>query len=124
MAGKQDRRTKPRNHDSGDRVVVAPPCAMVIFGATGDLTKRLILPALYNLVTANRLPAGFKLIGIGLSAKTTAEWRQGLEEMMKQSVAQGAGEFQVDHINETTWRWLTERMSYLQGDLNDPGTYS
>ncbi len=36
---------------------VAPPCAMVIFGAGGDLTKRLVVPALYNLVTAKRPPA-------------------------------------------------------------------
>ena len=43
---------------------VAPPCAMVIFGAGGDLTKRLVTPALYNLVTAKRLPDGFRLVGI------------------------------------------------------------
>ena len=124
MAGKQDHRTNARNLDADDRVVVAPPCAMVIFGATGDLTKRLIMPALYNLANAKRLPTGFRLVGISLPAKTTAEWRNGLEEMLKQSVVQGGGEFQADHINDTAWRWLTERMSYLQGDLNDPGTYS
>jgi glucose-6-phosphate 1-dehydrogenase len=124
MAGKHDQPTNNKSGMANDRVVVAPPCAMVIFGATGDLTKRLIVPALYNLVNAKRLPPGFKLVGIGLSLETTAEWRQSLEEMMKQFVAQGGGEFQADHINDTAWHWLTERMSYLQGDLNDPGTYS
>jgi glucose-6-phosphate 1-dehydrogenase len=104
--------------------MVAPPCATVIFGAAGDLTKRLIVPALYNLVNAKRLPAGFKLVGVDLSSKTTTEWCQGLAEMMKQSVTQLGGEFQPDHIDQTAWRWLTERMTYLQGDLNDPGTYS
>jgi glucose-6-phosphate 1-dehydrogenase len=124
MAGKQDLRTNARSLVADDRVVVAPPCAMVIFGATGDLTKRLVVPALYNLVNSKRLPPGFKLVGIGLSLETTAEWRQSLQEMMKQFVAQGGGEFQADHIDDTAWRWLTERMSYLQCDLNDPGTYS
>jgi glucose-6-phosphate 1-dehydrogenase len=124
MAGKQDQLTNNKGGMANDRVVVAPPCAMVIFGATGDLTKRLVVPALYNLVNSKRLPAGFKLVGIGLSLETTAQWRQSLQDMMKQFVAQGGGEFQADHIDDAAWRWLTERMSYLQGDLNDPGTYS
>src|SRR5262245_23977434 len=123
MTVKRDQRTDARSLVAEDRVVMAPPCAMVIFGATGDLTKRLIVPALYNLVNAKRLPAGFKLVGISLSSKNTAEWRHGLEEMMSQSVAQGGGEFQADRIKGTTWGWLTERMTYLQGDLNNPETY-
>jgi glucose-6-phosphate 1-dehydrogenase len=124
MAAKQDQLANNKSGMANDGVMVAPPCAMVIFGATGDLTKRLVVPALYNLVNAKRLPKGFKLVGIGLSSTTTTEWRQSLEDMMNQFVAQGGGEFQADHINETAWRWLTDRMTYLQGDLNDPGTYS
>src|SRR5262245_64665914 len=111
MTVKREQRTNARSLVAEDRAVMAPPCAMVIFGATGDLTKRLIVPALYNLVNAKRLPAGFKLVGIGLSSKNTAEWRHGLEEMMSQSVAQGGGEFQDDRIKATTWGWLTERMT-------------
>jgi glucose-6-phosphate 1-dehydrogenase len=102
--------------------VVAPPCAMVIFGAAGDLTKRLIVPALYNLVNAKQLSEGFQLVGVDLAAKTAEEWREGLTDTMKEFVAH-EGEFQVDHIDQDAWQWLTERMSYLQGDLNDPGTY-
>ncbi|HZT20573.1 MAG TPA: glucose-6-phosphate dehydrogenase [Dongiaceae bacterium] len=96
---------------------------MVIFGAAGDLTKRLVVPALYNLSNAKRLSKGFQLVGVDLAAKSTEEWRQGLSDMMNQFVAQGGGEFQADHIDQTAWRWLTDRMSYLQGDLNDPGTF-
>lgn len=44
----------------------APPCAMVIFGAAGDLTKRLVVPALYNLVNAKRLSDGFRLVGVDM----------------------------------------------------------
>ena len=43
--------------------------------------------------------------------------------MMNEFVTKGGGEFQADHIDQTAWRWLTGRMSYLQGDLNDPATY-
>ncbi|MCI0429338.1 MAG: glucose-6-phosphate dehydrogenase [Rhodospirillales bacterium] len=95
---------------------------MVIFGASGDLTKRLVVPALYNLVDAKRLASGFQLVGVALNAKTTEEWRQELTDAMKGFVAH-RGEFEAEHIEETAWRWLTDRMSYLQGDLNDPETY-
>src|SRR5262245_48223633 len=100
----------------------APPCAMVIFGAAGDLTKRLVVPALYNLVTAKQLAEGFQLVGVDLASKTTEEWRKGLTDTMKEFVGR-EGEFQVDHIDEAAWRWLTDRMSYVQGDITNPATY-
>jgi glucose-6-phosphate 1-dehydrogenase len=112
--------TKGARHEDAD---AAPPCAMVIFGAAGDLTKRLIMPALYNLVNAKQLARGFRLVGIDLARKTTEEWRKDLTETMKDFVG-GAGEFHADHIDEAAWGWLTERMSYLQGDLTDSATYS
>jgi glucose-6-phosphate 1-dehydrogenase len=105
-----------------DGAPVAPPCAMVIFGAAGDLTKRLVVPALYNLVNAGRLPSEFQLVGVDLASKTTEEWRTGLTNTMQEFVG-GEGEFAVDHIEESAWQWLMDRMSYLQGDLNDPETY-
>ena len=106
-----------------DDAPVAPPCAMVIFGAAGDLTKRLVVPALYNLVTARRLPDGFALLGVDLADMTVEQWRQGLTDMMREFVAKGGGEFEVDRIDEKAWRWLTDRMAYVQGDLTDPGAY-
>src|SRR5262245_6171036 len=105
-----------------DGATVEPPCAMVIFGAAGDLTKRLVVPALYNLVNAGRLPNEFQLVGLDLATKSTEEWRAGLTDAMQEFVG-ADGEFAVDHIDQTAWQWLTERMSYLQGDLNDPEAY-
>jgi glucose-6-phosphate 1-dehydrogenase len=102
---------------------VAPPCTMVIFGAAGDLTKRLVIPALYTLALTNQLADGFQLVGVDLAAKTTDDWRAGLTATMNQFVTTGGGEFEADHIDQTAWRWLTSRMSYVQGDLNDPGLY-
>jgi glucose-6-phosphate 1-dehydrogenase len=96
---------------------------MVIFGAGGDLTKRLVAPALYNLVIAKQLPDGFRLVGVDRGDKTVEDWRKSLTEMMNEFVASGNGEFRADHIDQTAWRWLTDRMSYLKGDITDRQTY-
>src|SRR4029079_14729845 len=101
----------------------APPCAMVIFGAAGDLTKRLLVPALYELVRAQQLPAQFQLIGVATTAQTTADWRGNLAQMLREFVAHGGGEFSADGLDQAAWSWLTERMTYLAGDLNDAETY-
>ena len=58
--------TPSKQPDPAEEVAVAPPCAMVIFGAAGDLTRRLVVPALYNLINAGRLPNEFRLVGIDL----------------------------------------------------------
>ena len=92
---------KKRVADAPDGAPVAPPCAMVIFGAAGDLTKRLVVPALYNLVNAGRLPNEFQLIGLDLAPKTTEEWRTGLTQTMQEFVG-ADGEFAVDHIDQTS----------------------
>src|SRR6185295_395679 len=105
-----------------DGAPLAPPCVMVIFGAAGDLTKRLVVPALYNLVGAGRLPDEFRIVGVDLASKSTKEWRTGLTETMEGFVGSDA-EFAVDHIDQNAWQWLTERMSYLQGDLTDAEMY-
>jgi glucose-6-phosphate 1-dehydrogenase len=118
----QDRLIQPKRVAQTETAAAAPPCAMIIFGATGDLTKRLIVPALYNLVNAKQLPNGFRLVGVGRAAESADEWRKSLTEMLQGSIRHD-GEFQEDHLDEGAWRWLTDRMSYLHGDLNDRETY-
>src|SRR3984893_12643210 len=100
-------------------VAVGPPPAMVIFFAAGALKKRLVVPALYNLTTTRQLPDGFQLVGVDRSAKSTQEWRAGLTDTMKEFIGH-EGEFQVDRIDQNAWQWLADRMTYLQGDLNEP----
>jgi glucose-6-phosphate 1-dehydrogenase len=123
LVGAQQPPASAEKPASAENAGVAPPCTMVIFGAAGDLTKRLVVPALYSLALANQLADGFQLVGVDLATKTTDDWRAGLTATMNQFVTQGGGEFEADHIDQTAWRWLTSRMSYLQGDLNDPGLY-
>jgi glucose-6-phosphate 1-dehydrogenase len=93
---------------------------MVIFGAAGDLTKRLVVPALYNLACAKLLPPEFAIIGLDLADHTDEDWRQSLRQMTVEFVKHGGGEAQV---REDVWQWLTSRMTYQKGDLNDPATY-
>jgi glucose-6-phosphate 1-dehydrogenase len=98
----------------------ADPCAMVIFGAGGDLTKRLVVPALYNLSRTKVLPEKFALIGADLAEGSAESWRDHLYDMLKSFVGNAAAEFDVDRIDEAAWRRVAEKMSYVQGDLTKP----
>jgi glucose-6-phosphate 1-dehydrogenase len=100
----------------------AGPCVMVIFGAAGDLTKRLVVPALYNLATGKLLPDNFMLIGVDAADLTTDQWRQRLSDMMHSFLA-GGGEFQPKSIGEDVWKTLLARMSYLRGDFGQAATF-
>jgi glucose-6-phosphate 1-dehydrogenase len=98
----------------------AGPCAMVIFGAGGDLTKRLVVPALYNLVASKHLTESFAIIGVDLAEKTDVEWRQSLREMTEMFVKAAGGN---ETLDQNVWNWIESRMVYLRGDLNNPETY-
>ncbi len=60
----------------------ADPCALVLFGATGDLAKRLVVPALYNLACSGALPAPFTLIGVARREHDVEAWRRTLWEAL------------------------------------------
>ena len=90
------------------------PCAMVIFGATGDLTRRLVVPALYNLARTNLLPEQFALIGVARSERSTESWREHLYDMLKSFVGKTGAEFNTDHIDEVAWQKLAAKMTYVQ----------
>jgi glucose-6-phosphate 1-dehydrogenase len=101
----------------------ADPCAMVIFGATGDLTKRLVVPALYNLLRTKVLPEQFALIGVARTDGNAESWRDQLHRMLTSFVGNIAAEFNVDQIDEHVWKRLAEKMIYVQGDLTKPELY-
>ena len=102
----------------------ADPCVMVIFGAFGDLTKRLVVPALYNLNRTGILPAHFALIGVDLADGTAESWREHLHTMLESFVGSASAEFEVDKIDEKAWSSLAARMSYVQGDITKPTLYA
>src|SRR4029079_18714913 len=102
----------------------APPATLTIFGAGGDLTKRLVVPALYNLVRAGKLSDEFAIIGIDHNDQNTEQWCPSLTEMMQGSTRGGGHEQQVASIDEQAWSWLIRRMHYMRGDFTQPETYS
>src|SRR5215470_7675430 len=90
---------------------VAPACTMVIFGAAGDLTKRKLIPALYNLKHGNLLSDNFAVIGIARAEMSDEEFRRRLKDEMK--------EFATDRVDPAEWNWLEDRLFYLSGDFSD-----
>src|SRR4051794_4679831 len=108
----------PHDKDSGARP--AGPSAMVIFGAGGDLTKRLIIPALYNLTCAHLLPHEFAIIGFDRIDQSDDDWRNSLAKMTEDFVNAGGGQ---PGFNKDAWQFLAERISYLKGDLTDDHSY-
>ncbi|MGH7056832.1 MAG: glucose-6-phosphate dehydrogenase [Acetobacteraceae bacterium] len=96
---------------------------MVIFGAFGDLTKRLVVPALYNLSHTRVLPEKFALIGVDLAKGTAESWEKHLSDMLESFVGNESAEFDVAKIDGPAWQRLADRMSYIQGDLTKPETY-
>ncbi len=95
-----------------------PASTIVIFGANGDLTKRLIVPALYNLSRTGMLPPNFALIGVDHNDKTTDDWRGQLKEFLGTVLAKNNEE-----VDEKLWGPISSGMQFLRGDFTDPGAY-
>ena len=95
----------------------APPCTMVIFGAHGDLTKRLLMPALYNLVAGKLLPDGFRVVGVDRVEGNDQAWRDELGKTMQEFTRDPSAEFYVKEIDQQVWGWVTQRLSYHQADF-------
>ncbi len=99
----------------------APPATLVIFGAGGDLTKRLLMPALYNLSAARLLDSGFAVIGVDRVEGDDETWRRSQTETIASFLAARGHPSALDN---GAWDWVRERLAYLQGDLEDPATYT
>jgi glucose-6-phosphate 1-dehydrogenase len=91
----------------------APPATLAIFGAGGDLTKRLVVPALYDLVRGGKLPDDFAIIGVDHTDQTTEGWCQSLTEMMQALTRVRAREHQVEAID----RMAASNTNFTQNSL-------
>src|SRR5258708_5111931 len=94
---------------------IADPCAMVIYGAAGDLTKRKLIPALYNLASDGLLSKEFAVVGFARREMTTDEFRAQLD-------ADGA-KFATTKLDPELWQWLLKRIYYVNGTFEDPAAY-
>ena len=90
-------------------------CTVVIFGATGDLTHRKLIPALYNLQVEGALPAGVKIIGFARREKSDEEFRSGLEEVNKKVSRSGH--------DDSIWADYAENIHYHQSEFQDASGY-
>jgi glucose-6-phosphate 1-dehydrogenase len=91
------------------------PCVMVIFGAAGDLTRRKLLPSLYNLAKYHLLSREFAVIGVARNAMSTDEFRAKLAEDLK--------EFAPGPIDADLQEWFERHVYYVTGEFNDQATY-
>lgn len=96
-----------------DRAIA--PAAMVIFGVSGDLTSRKLMPALFDLAVGQPLPEGFSVVGISHRDWSDEEFRS----RMREAVAANAR----TPVTEETWQGFAKGLSYVRGDFADPRTY-
>ena len=93
----------------------ADPCVMVIFGASGDLTKRKLIPALYNLAKDNLLSKEFALIGVSRNDMSSEQFRD--------LIGKEIGDYATTKVDPDLWHWFSRRIYYAPGDADDPKTY-
>src|SRR5271166_2531365 len=91
------------------------PCVMVIFGASGDLTKRKLFPTLYNLAKHDAVAPDFALIGFAIEPMSDDEFR----ELVRKDLIEFAGAPPQCKFCE----WLLQRVYYVSGDLRDTAAY-
>jgi len=101
----------------------APPCAIVIFGATGDLTHRLLMPALYNLSRWKLLPEKLAILGIGRTEIDSKSLREDLTKTIEGFVSDKTAEFSADKIDQDAWSRVVDTIEYIDGDIGDPALY-
>jgi glucose-6-phosphate 1-dehydrogenase len=103
----------PLRSSEVDRVIA--PAAMVIFGVSGDLTSRKLMPALYDLAVGLPLPEGFSIVGVSRRDWSDEEFR----EKMREAVAASAR----TPVTEDAWQGFAKGLSYVQADFADPAAY-
>ena len=100
---------------SSETTPPAPPNAMIIFGAGGDLTKRKLIPALFHLCNGKLLPDTFAVLGLDRLELDD----QGFRELLANEAREHLGSAWV----QETWDRLCERLHYMKGNMLDPATY-
>ena len=92
------------------------PCSIVIFGASGDLTARKLIPAFYHLCKDKQLPSAFRVIGFARRDKTDESWRNELREELNQFS-------RTQPVDDAVWKEFAQNLFYCRGDLTDAAAY-
>jgi glucose-6-phosphate 1-dehydrogenase len=93
----------------------ADPCVLVIFGASGDLTRRKLLPAIYNLAESGHLPEEFAILGVARPAIDVHSFRVQMRERVRAS--------EGEPLDPEKWKKIEERLYYISGEFDDPTLY-
>src|ERR1700687_5505898 len=94
---------------------VPQPCSVVIFGATGDLTHRKLLPALYNLAADGELPPAVSVIGFARREKSDDDFRKEMEEATRK--------FSRQTVRDEIWKTFAQSIFYHQSEFGDESGY-
>lgn len=101
--------------DTGRKVL--EPCTIIIFGASGDLTARKLVPALYHLFLGRQMPMPFRIVGFARREKTDAAWRAELREAL--------GRFsRTQPVDEAVWAEFSANLHYCQGEFHELAAYA
>jgi len=100
---------------NSSEIVPSSPCIMVVFGASGDLTKRKLLPALYNLAAEKLLPEEFAVIGFGRRTFGHEDFRKYCSDALQEYLPEG--------IDGKVRDWLIERLYFHSGNFDEPATF-
>src|SRR5687767_7044815 len=94
---------------------VPSPCVMVIFGVTGDLTGRKLMPALYDLAVGHPLPEGFTIVGV-----SHRDWD---DDTFRTEMRQAITDLAKKAVDDQGWDYFAKGLYYVKGDFKDPATY-
>src|SRR5215469_6553965 len=84
------------------------PCSIVIFGASGDLTARKLIPALYHLFKEEQMPPDFRILGFARREKSDESWRAELHEALQQFS-------RTKPVDEAVWQKFSQHIVYCRG---------
>ena len=100
------------------------PCTIVIFGGTGDLTKRLLVPAILNLQNAKLLPQNFSMVGVSRSGESDEAFRGELDEFMQDLYKTRKADLSPGSQTGQSWKSILDRVHYFAGDFDEAETYT
>jgi glucose-6-phosphate 1-dehydrogenase len=107
-----------------DSIKPAPPCTIAVFGAVGDLTKRLLMPAIYNLACAKLLDDKVQIVGLDHNDRTTDGWRSELSDALQSFTHAAGAEFHPASIDQAVWGWIAQRLDYTIFDFENADDYA
>jgi glucose-6-phosphate 1-dehydrogenase len=96
---------------------IAEPCILIIFGGSGDLTRRKLLPAVFDLTSVGCTTRGFDIVGVGLPAMNDEEFRTTIRQSVEMSN-------DARTFSEENWQKFAGKLNYLSGDLDSGATYT